>query len=192
MFTNPYVIALGIPVVLYAPELAFYPADLGYVATTEAGYFRAIEQALTDGWNFERIRRAFRWYVFEFIRATVFIGDSYAKLSGHNRSLSQRLVEQADRRLHPGLEQAWDCARRPATPKALEQIRLFFESQAPSLIDLMDTAKIQQGALESETAALERETTRIARALYPNETSRAQSRLYPKLLGTTRRRTDVA
>jgi hypothetical protein len=30
---------LGIPVVLYAPELAFYPADLGYWGSTQAGYF---------------------------------------------------------------------------------------------------------------------------------------------------------
>jgi hypothetical protein len=77
-------------------------------------------------------------------------------------------------------------------PTALEQIRAFFESHARSLVDLMDTGKVQQGALESETATLEREILRIAKALYPNETSRAQSRLYPKLCGTMTHRTDVA
>lgn len=183
---------LGIPVVLYAPELVFYPADLGYVATTEVDYFRAIEQALTDGWSFERVRNAFRWYVFEFIRATIYIGDSYVKLSGHNRSLGQRIVEQASRRLHPKLEQIWDCARRPDKPKAHEQIRAFFESQAVSLVDSMDTAKIQQSAVESETSALQREISRIAKALYPNAASRTQSRLYPKLCGTAKQRVEVA
>lgn len=183
---------LGIPVVLYAPDMAFYPAGLGYVATTEAGYFEAIEQALADGWSFERIRRAFRWHVFEFIRATVFIGDGYAKLSGHNRSFGQRLVEQLDRRLRPGLEQAWDCARRPDTLSSFEQIHSFFESQVRSVVDLMDAEKVRQVTLEVETAALEREILRIAKALYPNETSRGQSRLYRELCGATRHATVVA
>src|SRR5262249_46386450 len=45
---------LGIPVVAYSPDLILYPADLNCVGTTEADFFRKVDQALADGWTLER------------------------------------------------------------------------------------------------------------------------------------------
>ena len=47
-------VLLGIPVVLYSPQLVLYPPSLNYVGTTKMEYFSQIERALEDGWNVER------------------------------------------------------------------------------------------------------------------------------------------
>src|SRR5262249_27070023 len=64
---------LGIPVVIYSPELPFYPQDLNYCGFTVKEYVHAIEQALDDGWSFERSRRAYRWSALEFHHAPIYI-----------------------------------------------------------------------------------------------------------------------
>jgi hypothetical protein len=174
---------LGIPVVLYAPELAFYPPDLGYAATTEETYFAAIEQALVEGWSFERIRRAYRWYVFEFVRATLFIGDSYPKKTGIKRGFWQRVVEQMDHRVLPEFEQKWDCIRKHETLGSAQRIRALIHSGAASIVDLMEGGSSSSQAVEGETASLRRQLKRLANALYPMAGLRSQSRLYRALCG---------
>lgn len=174
---------LGIPVVLYAPDVAFYPADLGYVGTSIESYFAAIECALTDGWSFERVRRAYRWYVYFFIRATVFIGDSYPKDTGKSRGFRQRVVEQIDRRLLPGFEQKWNCFQRRPALGAARQIRELIETGASSLIERIEPGDNDRQAIEVEERALRREVRRVAEALYPSSGARKQSRLYRTLSG---------
>jgi hypothetical protein len=175
---------LGIPVVLYAPELAFYPADLGYSGTTVSSYFSAIEKALADGWSFERVRRAYRWYVFEFIRAAVFLGDSFPKREGFRRGVRQRLIEQIDRRFVPGFEQRWDCSRRDASAATVDQVLALFETGASSVVDLINPQRSDGRADESESAALAREAVRLANALFPGRDARTTSRLYRALCGS--------
>jgi len=172
---------LGIPVVLYAPDLAFYPADLGYWGTTSADYFAAIDRALADGWSFDRVRRAYRWYVLEFIRAAVNLGGRYPKREGAGRSLRQRVVEQIDRRVLPGFEQTWDCARRGAGSLSADQIRALFETRSTTVIDLESPGLPGPGAGEVEESALRREMLRLANALFPTSESRTRSRLFQAL-----------
>ena len=68
---------LGLPVVVYCPAMLLYPADLNYVGVTRDSYFDAIETALREGWSFQRVRRAYRWCVLEYVRAVADIGDGF-------------------------------------------------------------------------------------------------------------------
>jgi hypothetical protein len=43
---------LGIPVVFYSRELAFYPAEINYLGSSLGEYFHEIDLAIKDGWNF--------------------------------------------------------------------------------------------------------------------------------------------
>ncbi len=70
---------LGLPVVIYSPELVFYPADLNYLATSEAAFFRQIDAALEDGWSLERSRQTYRWLAVEFGYGLVDLSDSYPR-----------------------------------------------------------------------------------------------------------------
>ena len=172
---------LGIPVVLYAPDLAFYPPDLGYWGTTSVDYFAAIDRALAEGWSFDRVRMAYRWYVFEFIRAAVYLGDGYPKREGLSRSFRQRVIEQIDRRVLPGFEQTWDCARRGIAASSAGQIRALFETRSTTVIDLAFPGHPDPGAREREELALRREMLRLANALFPTSETKKKSRLFRAL-----------
>jgi len=172
---------LGIPVVLYAPELAFYPADLGYWGTTLPDYFAAVDRALMDGWKFDRVRRAYRWYVFELARAAVDLGDRYPKRDGPRRSFRQRLVEQIDRRVLPGFEQTWDCATRGSASRSAEQICALFESLSTTVIEIEPPDNQHAGAEQAEEFALRREMLKLANALFPTREAQTKSRLFQTL-----------
>ena len=174
---------LGIPVVLYAPDLAFYPADLGYVGTTLTDYIAAIDRALADGWSFDRVRQAYRWYVFEFIRASLFIGDRYPRREGATRRFGQRLVDQFDRRIVPGTQQRWDCVRRNFAAGPDDQINQFFKADVTTLVDLLRPIEADRESLAHEQQALRREVCRLANALFPTREARSRSRLFKRLVG---------
>jgi hypothetical protein len=174
---------LGIPVVLYAPELAFYPADLGYSGTTKTDYFAAIDRALEEGWSFDRVRRSYRWYVFEFIRAAINLENRYPKREGPHRSLQQRVVEQIDLRILPGFEQTWDCARRGPVSGSAAQICSLFGTRSTTVVDMELPRDVNSQAAETEQVVLRGEMLRLANALFPTAAARARSRLYPALTG---------
>lgn len=174
---------LGIPVVIYAPQLAFYPKELGYSGETKGEYFSAIDQALAAGWSFERVRLAYRWYVFEFIRAVVEFGKDYPKNEGARLSFRERLLARLDRSYGFNLEKSWDCFFRSGHLTQSGAIAALFENQVCSLVDLLPPEEADETALVGETSALKHEIGRIAGALFPDETTRARSRLYHLLTG---------
>ncbi len=69
--------SLGIPVVLYASEILFYPASLNLLATDKKNYFACIDEALSEGWSIDRIRQTYRWLAIEYTLATIDISDGF-------------------------------------------------------------------------------------------------------------------
>jgi hypothetical protein len=52
---------LGLPVVIYSEELPYYPEDINLIGKSLSDYFAKVEEALRHGWDFEKMRMAFRW-----------------------------------------------------------------------------------------------------------------------------------
>jgi len=61
----------GLPVVVYSDDLILYPSDLNFLGKTRDEYFAKVAQAVDHGWDFEKIRMAFRWYAVQFRLACV-------------------------------------------------------------------------------------------------------------------------
>jgi hypothetical protein len=178
---------LGLPVVIYSRELPFYPAELNYVGTTREEYFACIEQALAAGWNGERVRRAYRWGVFEFVRATVYIGDSYPELEHPVRPLHVKVVERLRRCFDPYFRERRDCGRRKPELATAALIRRLIETGARSPLEVLNPSTVEQTDVEEETHCLGQELRRLAEALYPDPEARRSSRLYPLLYSFTGR-----
>ncbi|EQA46939.1 capsule polysaccharide biosynthesis domain protein [Leptospira broomii serovar Hurstbridge str. 5399] len=68
---------LGIPVLLYSPDLILYPEDLNITCINEKNYFEKLDEALKQGWNGERIVKAFRWYEMKFTAGTFKISNFF-------------------------------------------------------------------------------------------------------------------
>ena len=149
---------LGIPVVVYAPELLLYPPDLNYVGTTEPTYFAAIERALADGWSFERVRRAYRWSVLELVHGVADLADGF----DFRETPPATPIERAWRFALslPRVRQRYDLLRRPPRLRAAAAIAEAIRTDAPLFLSPSPVA-----TLEEETAALRREIGRLARAL---------------------------
>jgi hypothetical protein len=175
---------LGIPVVIYSRDLPQYPADVNYIGETKSDYFSAIDQALRDGWSFEAVRRAYRWLAFEFIKATIFLGDSYPKKENPDQSLLVRAVNRLRRILDSDYEKKKDMGRRLPHLDVAEKITGTIERAASTSLDLLGPDDFKLVSTEEETAALRGEMKRIAGALFPTPASKAASRLFKILVSS--------
>lgn len=173
--------ALGLPVVIYSNEIPLYPATLNYLGDREDDYFHCIEQALKDGWNFERIRAAYRWGAFELDRTTISIASGYPAASSSGRSIGRRLLDRLLRKVDPLVTERRDCRRRGRVLDTLGDIVRVIESGALSPADLLDPHTAEQSTFDQETGNLKLEVTRLANALYPDSVSRKKSRLYARM-----------
>lgn len=82
---------MGIPVVLFTGDILFYPSSLNSLASDPEDYFRRIDQAVEDGWSFDRIRQVFRWLAVEYTLGTIDISDRFTYKEGA-RSLFRRAI----------------------------------------------------------------------------------------------------
>ncbi len=71
---------LGLPVVVYSEKLLYYPGELNYYGSTREEYFSKIDEASLSGWDFERIRLAYRWYAIIFSLSSIKIDENFQPL----------------------------------------------------------------------------------------------------------------
>lgn len=111
----------GVPTVVYSPDLLLYPANLNLVGDKSvADYFEKIEEALKEGWNFEHIRQAYRWFALEFGGSQINISESYQKKKvKHNRSIIEKVAGRIEGRFFRTVKLKEFCRKR--MPKLKEQ-----------------------------------------------------------------------
>ncbi len=164
---------LGIPVVLYSPgQLYAYPPDLNYTADSKEDYFLQIDRALSNGWNIEFSRKAYRWGVFQYCRALLDISESYGGVKPIVNGFVGRVVNKVLWKLSPNYQQLYqqmqvqkqDCRHRAKKMKSGKTINDYLESGKDSIIEL-DGMSLESVSLEQETDALKHELRRIYAAM---------------------------
>lgn len=131
---------LGLPVVIYSPEIVLYPTALNRVATTEDEYVRAIDAALDEGWSFEQSRKAHRWFALEFCRSRIDMLDSYSPRRRYSKNILMRVVMRIARELLRFPQERWDLMWRKPMPETQEVVCRLFEQGLKS----SEMAKLQQ------------------------------------------------
>ena len=167
-------VLLGIPVVIYSPELVLYPVSLNFIGTSIDDYFAAINKALEEGWGLERSRQAYRWYALEFGRSLIDLRDSFAP---GEPSLLRRLLLRIGRKLSPLVEERLNIAMRANTPLNAALIKSVFEHQPEMTYDVINQSEFSGIGLDSESDALRLELRRIGQALFVSSTPAKMSRL---------------
>jgi hypothetical protein len=153
---------LGLPVVLYSPDLVLYSSELNYVGNTQAEYFAQMQRALADGWSPERIRMTYRYCALEYEYSPLDISESFAR-SEHGSRL-QKGLRKILGTIAPSLEQRNDLKARAPRLAAAARISRVFEQQLSSAVDLQNLGP--QVSFEEETRALKVEVGRVVRGLY--------------------------
>lgn len=159
---------LGRPVVTYAKDVIFYPAELNYTGNTVVEYLSQIDRALADGWDVERIRMVYRWMAIELGRGLIDIGESYAQKENNPMTLTQRVVRKLHRTFEPNMIQRRDCDRRAPQLKEAELISRLIASGSDTVLDVLDVPELDRVDHEQETEALRAEIRRLMPYLYPN------------------------
>ncbi len=175
---------LGIPTVVYSDEIPLYPVELNYFGDTIDSYFAAIEQALEDGWSFDKVRQSYRWAAYEFVRSTIDIEDSFHESETRKRSLFEKIVNRLGLAIDKDFNQHRDLRRRRSPPLAAAQIVDLVETAAPTVSDRLDFSRLERASLEEETGALRVELRRLGEALFPSPEQQATSRLFARLTNT--------
>ncbi|MNR77907.1 Capsule polysaccharide biosynthesis protein [compost metagenome] len=165
---------LGIPVVIYSPELVLYPTSLNQLGTRYDEYFSQIEIALAAGWDIERSRQAYRWYALEFGRSLVDMRNSYAP---RDPSLLRRIFLRIGRKLSPLIQEHIDVWSRASAPRSIKEINAVFGRQAEMVYDVIDQSEFAGVSLDDESKALVTELKRIGKVLFIQSPSGTKSRL---------------
>ena len=168
---------LGLPVVLYSPQLVLYPPSLNYVGTTRMEYFSQIERALEDGWNVERIRRTYRWNAVEFRYSTLDISDSFSR--NEHAPFIVKALRKMIKSVAPTMEQERDCRRRAKRLSVGGMISDVIHGRLNSAVDL--DLPPSSFSLEEETALLRREVGRLVDGLYGSARNLQNNALADKL-----------
>lgn len=150
---------MGIPVVLFTGDILFYPSSLNSLANDPEDYFHRIDQALEEGWSFDRIRQVFRWLAVEYTLGTIDISDRFTYKEGA-RSLFRRAIGKLRRTFAYRFE-----ASRLNIPMRHGQSFAKVILNDASLIDLNIA---QQGRLNSaqEDRLIRQEMKHIVQSLY--------------------------
>lgn len=158
---------LGLPVVVYAPELLAYPPELNYVGDTLEGYWECIETALREGWNVERLRLAYRWHAMELKTSLLDISDSFARVEdARHGSQLRRLAAAAARRVIPYFDERRDCRKRARRMHAGPAIQRVFEKREITTLSKAIGDEVRATTVEEETRALRQEVARLVQARY--------------------------
>jgi hypothetical protein len=169
---------LGLPVVVWAPELLVYPPDLNIVAIDRDAYFAAIDRALTEGWQAERVRRTWRWYALEYERCVFDLSASFPQSERYRRSLRHQF-DRVLNRLSPRLRREADCLRRRPLAEA-DAIERVVAGGAATRLDFLDAA-VDRVAPAEEDRALAFEVRRLMVALFGDASEGRGSRLQRRL-----------
>lgn len=167
----------GIPVLIYSDDLVLYPSDINYIGINQEDFLNKIDIALSDGWSFERIRFAYRWYALKFIHSIVDLSDS---IRWNNRNLSKKglfsktlkyisnLRYRVNRKISlvlfnksPSIDNSQsnikDCKNRANKLIKSDLINQLIQSQKETILDLKKDDFKETTDLREETEAIKKE-----------------------------------
>jgi hypothetical protein len=184
---------LGIPVLIYSPELVAYPPDINYVATSQQDFCEKIDIALADGWSFERIRKTYRWYVLNLVRSIFDLSDSIEwderKLNS-NRYFVHRVYRKiistmvGEKQHFSYQERIQDCKKRSTSLRDKPLINQLIRDQKRLVLDVIyrESETPIDIDIETETKSIQHEISRLlANSLYDNNSAKILTPLREKL-----------
>lgn len=186
---------LGLPVVIYSPDLVFYPSDLNYMGITEKDYFEQIERALIDGWSLEHVRMTYRWLAVEYGYGVIDIEDGYPQrehLKLQKLPLGKQVLQRILRKIDPNSDQRRDCRRRPEVLAAGNDINALLRGDLATPLELASRMQASKVTLDMEDRMLRSEVSRIAQALYGPQRSITGGKLAGRLMALGEEGTKVA
>ncbi|MBU1013787.1 MAG: hypothetical protein KKG99_12345 [Bacteroidetes bacterium] len=173
---------LGIPVVIYSSDLVNYPANLNYLGSTLVKYTEKIDQALKDGWSFERIRHTYRWYALEHYYGLINISEGYPNIQIKFNTIRRVFFKILKKVTFINWFAFTEIDRlffkkNGTTLTSSHLLKKIIVGGENTLLDIIEPSAIEQISIEDETELIKIEIQRLLKALKPNNEVRFSSTL---------------
>jgi hypothetical protein len=155
---------LGMPVITFCWNAMLSPRDLMYSAESKEEYFKNIDVALKDGWNFERIRQAYRWCGVMHLQTSVNLSESFGYNTLKKRNFFGRAFNKVVSFFDPLYRQKTIIRKRKANLSTAEPVKQMMVQNKAILVDFFKTDGSRAPQIEEE--AISHEMKRLYRAVY--------------------------
>lgn len=169
---------LGIPVLLYSPNLAIYPASINVVASDKEDYFAKIKSLIRSGWDINYSLFSFRWHAVKFNRSVYRISDNFQYRErneyipasiGYFRKLKNRIIWKWKRKKFESQGIVYNDFVRDCLdykPFDAKQFSLQLNRDFNTRLDCYDEKPVRS---EDELIYIKREIRRIRESLFSQE-----------------------
>lgn len=154
---------IGKPVVIYSKGISSFPTDFCLLGQSEDLYRNSIENALAVPYDFDRIRKVYRWLALDHVHSTLDLSDVISfeekkkKYSPANLSIKAAEILNI-RPLYAAFVQ-WFNPLKPKKAREINRLVQVIENHYASFADIPARSEVSQTA---ETDFLERELKRIS------------------------------
>jgi hypothetical protein len=156
---------LGLPVIFYT-DCSTYSTDIGFLAKTKDEYFSMIDIAIEQGWDFEIIRKSFRWQAFELYYNTFDISDSYNYKEISLNQYFRRSINIIFRQILPYWREYYDFLNRSINLKDGLRINRMLCEKLDIPADTINIDIIPRINIDEETDIIKHELRRIIHYKY--------------------------
>ncbi len=160
----------GLPVLTYKNEDILEPVSIIYDGNSQSEFLEQIDKYLDLPFNVERIRRGFRWRVFELIHShidiseSIFLKDDYLSI----RDKIYKGIDKVSNLIIKGSSQTRDCKRRAKNLVEIKKINELIEKEASTTLSIIDKNILKGNAPDDDLPFIREEISRLVQNLYPN------------------------
>jgi hypothetical protein len=166
---------IGKPVVIYSKGISSFPTDFCLLGITENQYQQAIEEAIAKPFDFERVRKVYRWLTLDHAYSTIDLSDVITFAEQKNiYSLSNILLKSSEL---SGIAPLYKSALYffyPLKLKKARQINRLVEVIENAYASFADVSISITTKEEEETAVLQNELNRMFNYLNIKEINKTQ------------------
>jgi hypothetical protein len=164
---------VGKPVVIYSKGISSFPTDFCLLGISENQYQQAIEEAIAKPFDFERVRKVYRWLALDHAYSAIDLSDVITFAEQKKiYSLSNILLKSSEL---SGIAPLYKAALHlfyPLRLKKTEQINRLIEVIENKYASFADVSTLLTTNEEEETYALQNELNRIYNYLNINDFNR--------------------
>jgi hypothetical protein len=174
---------LGIPVLSYAQALIPYPANLNYFADSLESYKMEIQNALANGWDYELIKKSYRWSAMELEYALIDLGACTNIKESSSKNWLQNFATRVFRKISLPLYFFIGCFGRVKLNNSeliVELIKNNQESILDKQLTLSNSNLVED--LNREDFLIKKSYLNLLSIIYPSKKLMRRSRLYKKVI----------
>lgn len=172
----------GVPVVIYSKNNLYYHPDLNFIGTNKIEYFKKIEEAISLGWSFHGVVKAFKWFVYEQQTAVISLHAVCNLKEANSKKLIILFIDKCLKFFNPKILYFLNMCFFKKSHIDGKSIKQLIEEKQSTLLDLQTVTKNLSD--NEEILSIKIEFLNLLKALYPKKSDLIDSKIYNKFISS--------